>query len=282
MLAGADQVIRLPHNGALTAAAADGACGSRIGIDHHVRAGFYRRGTTGLVHEHERFGNITACSGFQQRQVDVLCGENAALGTAIGRAAAFRDQLCHDRNRDLLDGQCTNVQTDGRMNAVEICPREAFFLKHVQQTDRASFRPDHAEIARHGAAQKLPQAVRVITMPARDNGNVIALSDADFLDCRRKQITYNLLCFRKARMVGKRRSVVRYDNLKTEIGRIAAKRLRDRAAAEQDQAFLRHEIARVLYAVRVDGQRRRKSLARIFCGSLQLFQQSHRAAAPSA
>ena len=36
---------------------------------------------------------------------------------------------------------------DGRMNAVEICPREAFFLKHVQQTDRASFRPNHAEIA---------------------------------------------------------------------------------------------------------------------------------------
>ena len=79
-------------------------------------------------------------------------------------------------------------------------------------------------------AQKLPQAVRVITMPARDNGNVIALSDADFLDCRRKQITYNLLCFRKARMVGKGRSVVRHDQFKTEIGRIAAKRLRDRAA----------------------------------------------------
>ena len=93
VLAGADQVIRLPHNGALTAAAADGARSSRIGINHHVRAGFYRRGTAGLVHEHERFGNITACSGFQQRQVDVLCGENAALGTAIGRAAAFRDQL---------------------------------------------------------------------------------------------------------------------------------------------------------------------------------------------
>ena len=83
-------------------------------------------------------------------------------------------------------------------------------------------------------------------------------------------------------MVGKGRSVVRHDQFKTEIGRIAAKRLRDRAAAEQNQAFLRHEIARILYAVRVDGQRRRKSLARIFCGSLQLFQQSHRAVAPSA
>ena len=83
-------------------------------------------------------------------------------------------------------------------------------------------------------------------------------------------------------MIGKRRPVVRHNQLKTEIGRIAAKRLRDRAAAEQNQAFLRHEIARVLYAIRVDGQRRRKSLASIFRGSLQLFQQSHRAVAPSA
>ena len=35
-----------------------------------------------------------------------------------------------------------------------------------------------------------------------------------------------------------RRSVVRHDQFKTEIGRIAAKRLRDRAAAEQNQACL--------------------------------------------
>ena len=96
-------------------------------------------------------------------------------------------------------------------------------------------------------------------MAARDDRDIIALPDADFLDGCREQVAIDLVRLREARPVRKGRAVVRYRNLEAEVGGVPAERPRDIAAAEQNQPLVRQEIARQLPALRFKVQRRRQT-----------------------
>jgi hypothetical protein len=190
--------------------------------------------------------------------------------TVCVRAAAG-DQLRDDGNRNFLDAQRADVQTDRRMDGVQLRPVEALALEQVQQAGRAPLRADHAEIFRHRAAQDFSQAVRIIAVSARDDRDVIALADTDPVDRVLEPVAVHRVRFGKARPVREGRTVVRHDDRKAEIGGVAAERLRDIAAAEQDQPLIRAEAAHKLRALRLEVQRRCKTVLRTFPYGLKLL-----------
>ena len=148
------------------------------------------------------------------------------------------------------------------MDGVEPCAVEALAFEQVQQTRRTPLRADHAEVFRHRPAENFAQTVRVVAVAARDDRDVIALPDADFLDGCREQVAIDRVRLREARPVREGRAVVRYRNLKAEVGGIPTERLRDIAAAEQNQPLVRQKIARQLPALRLKAQRRRQTALR--------------------
>ena len=144
-------------------------------------------------------------------------------------------------------------------------------MEIVQQAGRAPLRADHAEIFRHRAAQDFSQAVRIIAVSARDDRDVIALADTDPVDRVLEPVAVHRVRFGKARPVREGRTVVRHDDRKAEIGGVAAERLRDIAAAEQDQPLIRAEAAHKLRALRLEVQRRCKTVLRTFPYGLKLL-----------
>ena len=157
------------------------------------------------------------------------------------------------------------------MDGVQLRPVEALALEQVQQAGRAPLRADHAEIFRHRAAQDFSQAVRIIAVSARDDRDVIALADTDPVDRVLEPVAVHRVRFGKARPVREGRTVVRHDDRKAEIGGVAAERLRDIAAAEQDQPLIRAEAAHKLRALRLEVQRRCKTVLRTFPYGLKLL-----------
>ena len=99
-------------------------------------------------------------------------------------------------------------------------------------------------------------------MAARNDRDVIALPDADFLDGCREQVAIDRVRLREARSIREGRAVVRYRDLEAEVGGIPTERLRDIAAAEQNQPLVRQKIARQLPALRFKVQRRRQTALR--------------------
>ena len=157
------------------------------------------------------------------------------------------------------------------MNGVQLRPVEALALEQVQQTGCAPLRADHAEIFRHRAAQDFAQAVRIIAVPARDDRDVIARTDTDPVDRVIEPVAVHRVRFGKARPVREGRTVVRYDDRKAKVGGVTAERLRDIAAAEQDQPLIRAEAAHKLRALRLEMQRRCKAVLRAIPYGLKLL-----------
>ena len=108
-------------------------------------------------------------------------------------------------------------------------------------------------------------------MAARNDRDVIALPDADFLDGCREQVAIDRVRLREARPVREGRAVVRYRDLEAEVGGIPTERLRDIAAAEQNQPLVRQKIARQLPALRLKAQRRRQTALRPLSDFAELF-----------
>ena len=117
------------------------------------------------------------------------------------------------------------------------------------QPRHAAARADHAEIRRHRAGEDLPQAVGVPPVSARDDADIVALPEFERRDRRGEGVAHGVRRFQKARRGGKVQPVVHHGHVKIQHSRHAAERLRDMAAAEQDEPLARPEQSCILHAV---------------------------------
>ena len=108
-------------------------------------------------------------------------------------------------------------------------------------------------------------------MAARDDADIVALPEFERRDRRGEGVAHGVRRFREARRGGKVRPVVHHGHVKIQHSRHAAERLRDIAAAEQDQPLIRAEAAHKLRALRLEMQRRCKAVLRAIPYGLKLL-----------
>lgn len=110
--------------------------------------------------------------------------------------SARRNQLRHDRDRNLLRCDRANLQSHGRVHVLKLLERNAFFFKFLVNRDHLTLRPDHANIASR-RAHRPAQYPQVIAMSAGHDHDISRLADLQPLAGLVKIIGNHLACCRK-------------------------------------------------------------------------------------
>ena len=101
-----------------------------------------------------------------------------------------------------------------------------------KKSGNTSFRTDKPHISRCDATGiKGADTIRIMFVPAGDNGNEILFIRMYLFNCGRKTVTDHFFCVCHRIRIGKGRSVVCRINVKFQLGGKAAERLRYVAAA---------------------------------------------------
>ena len=101
-----------------------------------------------------------------------------------------------------------------------------------KKSGNTSFRTDKPHISRCDATGiKGADTIRIMFVPAGDNGNEILFIRMHLFDRSRKTVTDHFFCVCHRIRIGKGRSVVRCINVKFQLGGKVAERLRYVAAA---------------------------------------------------
>src|SRR5271155_3170055 len=93
------------------------------------------------------------------------------MGQACTRMPAKCDQLCRNRNRNLLGGDGADVESDGGVDLVEEMGGYAFLPQRFKDSNHFALGADHPDVAGaglHGPAQQ----THVVAMTAGDDDDV--------------------------------------------------------------------------------------------------------------
>ena len=139
--------------------------------------------------------------------------EPAHVGQAGAGVAPNRDQLRRDRNRNLLRSDGADIESDGRVHALEQMRGHAFLLQRLKNLDHLALRSDHADVA--GASLHRPaQDAHVVAVAAGDDDDAGSLVRIELLDSFIEIERMNFASGRKAFFRGVGGAVVRDDEVK--------------------------------------------------------------------